>query len=264
MTILLGFIIFFLILFIIYFLYRKNSSEYFNNLDLNLNDLAINVMNLKKDIKRKEIMKTQLDKYNLQYEIIEAVDGSLLDIEKLKQDKLIKITDSELKKGQYGCYLSHINIWKKFIESDKKYCLVLEDDVKLCEDFSYKLNNLIFDLNNLDLSDNENNIDMIYLIPDSSCNSFFQEEKCKKNIGSPPIRNTRKSVYLGYGMYGYIITRQGAEKLLKYGIPMIIPIDVLTHQLSYLNILNILKTIIPYVEHTGTYSNTENIVSESV
>ena len=257
-----------LILLIIFLIYKNKKflNEHFqipdNNIYTsidNLNDLMTYVINLKKDVERKEIIIKQLENNNLNYEITEAVNGSELDLEKLKKENMIKITEGELKKGQYGCYLSHINIWKKFLETDKKYCLVLEDDALLCDNFNKKINHMIWELNNLDLNISKNNVDMIYLIPETSCIPFFGKEPCNKFAEHPNIKNISKPVHLGYGMYGYIITRKGAENLLKLAIPMTLPIDVLTHHLNYTNTLNIVKTVNPYVIHDGKYSNTENI-----
>jgi glycosyl transferase family 25 len=255
-----------ILILLIIFLFYKNKNEHIeipdNNIYTtvdNLNDLGIYIINLKKDVYRKENMIKQLDKNNLKYEITEAVNGSELDIEKLKKENMIKVTESELKKGQYGCYLSHVNIWKKFLETDKKYCLVLEDDAILTDNFNKKINHMVYELNNLDLSIPINNIDMIYLNTIYSCTLSFKESDCKKTIDGPNIKNVRKPIYLGYNTCGYIITRKGAENLLKFSIPMTLPIDVLIHKLNYTNTLNIVKTINPYVEHDGSYSNTENI-----
>ncbi len=258
-----------LILFIVFlhFNRKKNIIENFeipdNNIYTtidNLNDLGIYVINLKKDVERKENMIKQLEQNNLKYEITEAVNGSELDLEKLKKENIIKVTYYQLKKGQYGCYLSHINIWKKFLETDKKYCLVLEDDAILCENFNMKINHMIWELNKLDVSKPINNIDIIYLIPNTLCKNIFSEDECNRTLEGPNIRNVRKPLHLGYCAGAYIMTRKGAEKLLNYAIPMTLAIDVLIHRLNYTNTINVLKTIKPYVDSEQKYSNTDNII----
>jgi glycosyl transferase family 25 len=262
-------IILVLIILVVYLFFNNKKGEHFesskeinipDNIPDNMDDLLITFINLKKDVERKKKMEEKLNKHNLKYEITEAVNGYELDIDKLIKENIIKITEEKLKRGQYGVYLSHINIWKKLIESDKKYCLVLEDDVDFVDNFRQKINFMVHELNNLDLSNPNNNIDMIYLIPEMSCNHFFKEEDCKKSYDAPNLTNVRKPINIGYGMYGYIITKQGAEKLLKLSLPMTLPIDVLTHHLNYTNTINICKTIIPYINHIGEYSNTQSIV----
>ena len=47
------------------------------------------------------------------------------------QEEYVKSGTKMPHKGQYGCALSHTSLWKKFIESKKEYCLILEDDIGL-------------------------------------------------------------------------------------------------------------------------------------
>lgn len=43
-----------------------------------------------------------------------------------------------LRDGEIGCTIAHNLIWKKFIETDQKYCMILEHDAKLIrDDFSF-------------------------------------------------------------------------------------------------------------------------------
>jgi GR25 family glycosyltransferase involved in LPS biosynthesis len=41
--------------------------------------------------------------------------------------------------GAIGCSLSHYAVWKRFLETDAPYCLVLEDDAEISEGFSQKV-----------------------------------------------------------------------------------------------------------------------------
>lgn len=79
-------------------------------------------------------------------EIVEAIDTRLGWWKKYK-DEISKESVEELKTaiknkkrkthacltpGAIGCYLSHLNCWKKFLNSKKgNYCLILEDDSSL-------------------------------------------------------------------------------------------------------------------------------------
>ena len=72
-------------------------------------------------------------KAGLDFNIIEAIDGKEL---KLPHDNFSSIKYSLLhgKKsnlGELGCYLSHLKVLKTFIESEEKYALVCEDDIKI-------------------------------------------------------------------------------------------------------------------------------------
>lgn len=56
-------------------------------------------------------------------------------------------TDSEtLSLAALSLGLKHLGIWREFLESDKPYCLVFEDDVFLARDFVAKLNLCIAEL----------------------------------------------------------------------------------------------------------------------
>lgn len=37
--------------------------------------------------------------------------------------------------GAIGCYLSHAMVWKRFLDSNEEYCIILEDDALLPDDF---------------------------------------------------------------------------------------------------------------------------------
>jgi glycosyl transferase family 25 len=70
-----------------------------------------------------------------------AVDGSTLDIDKLKKDGIIS-NNNTLTKGEIGCYLSHVHLLKKALNS-KKPVLILEDDAKIEVDTLNKIKKVI-------------------------------------------------------------------------------------------------------------------------
>lgn len=121
------------------------------NLESNIIEKAF-VINLKR-------RKDRIDKFllkehfltGIELEIFEAIDGQLLSYdnsfhlnylnENILNNKLIHKIKG-LKVGEIGCFLSHYFIWKKIIELNKT-CLIFEDDAKICNDFSLKLNNIL-------------------------------------------------------------------------------------------------------------------------
>lgn len=72
-----------------------------------------------------------------------AINGKLLGGE------LDSIYPNKLNKGEKGCFLSHINLWKKQIKEDIEYFVIFEDDAIFCENFSEKFEKI---LNNLEKS----------------------------------------------------------------------------------------------------------------
>jgi glycosyl transferase family 25 len=160
----------------------------------------------------------ELAKYTVNFEIIEAVDGSKLNINKLTKNGIIKHkpADRILRKGEYGCYLSHIETINKFLKTDKKYCLILEDDVDFVIDFQNKCSNIL-----QELKDDNISFDMLFL--STNCGSYGKTQCDGKLI----TKNTYKPIQLGYGMHSYILTREGAQKIINLAFPIFCPIDVL-------------------------------------
>jgi GR25 family glycosyltransferase involved in LPS biosynthesis len=96
-----------------------------------MNDfLNIFVVSLEKDYKRRE-------KLGIIPDYIYAVNGYELDIDEMKKDGIINI-NNKMTKGEIGCYLSHIHMLKKALES-KKQVLILEDDANIEVDTFQKI-----------------------------------------------------------------------------------------------------------------------------
>jgi len=102
--------------------------------------------------------------------------------------------------GEYGVWVSTINLWKYIVDNSIETLLVLEDDIILQENF---LENL-----NLCLNDLPKNFDFLSLY-------YFQgqnEESEMVNIGSEFIQKSNNQYSAAQAMiYSYV----GAKKLLK-------------------------------------------------
>tara|TARA_Y100000389_G_C17471030_1_gene530920 strand:- start:5156 stop:5917 length:762 start_codon:yes stop_codon:yes gene_type:complete len=108
------------------------------------------VINLKRRSDRLNKFITKKD-YLPEFEIFDAIDGHQLNYDNnnnleyqnniILDSKLIKKIN-KLKVGEIGCFLSHYFIWKKIIKLNKP-CLIFEDDVNICIDFTNKLNNIL-------------------------------------------------------------------------------------------------------------------------
>ena len=128
-------IVFFLFLIVLFLKknYTNKHLEFFDNNTKNiLDNTSIYIINLDKDKDRWNTY-TNLNIPNIQLNRYTGVYGKNVNRQKLITDGILD-KDNVLKDGQLGCALSHINLWKDFYESenkdkDKKYLLVLEDDV---------------------------------------------------------------------------------------------------------------------------------------
>jgi len=100
--------------------------------------IKIYVVSLKEAKERRKHIKTQLEKINIEYEIIDAIYGKSLSNEELKQKCDMEIVNKYpnwLTKGAIGCALSHYKIYNKILQDGVDYGIVLEDDAKLLPKF---------------------------------------------------------------------------------------------------------------------------------
>lgn len=97
---------------------------------MNRNDINIYLVSLEKDKERRKYL-------NIKPDYTYAVDGSNLDIDKLKKDNIVS-PDCKLTKGELGCFLSHIHLLNKVVDSGK-FTLILEDDAKVPNDLIEKI-----------------------------------------------------------------------------------------------------------------------------
>ena len=134
--ILILFIIISIFVFINPIIIRPQFEKFKNSNDI-ISDMYVITLGKKERIKN---IKEQEVKINNRITRFNAVNGLKLDINELikndildKNHILYKIINSA--KKEIGCYLSHLNIYKKIAESNKKYGLIFEDDVKIAYDF---------------------------------------------------------------------------------------------------------------------------------
>ena len=108
-----------------------------------------------------------------------------------------------VKDGEVGCLLSHYKIWKDLVASDDDYRIILEDDVSFTKDFPSRMGEVLGKVNNYDI---------IYLGCGGVCGN-----QCKK-LGidkCPPTKIPGLfQAHHGFGAYGYIVSRKGANKLI--------------------------------------------------
>ena len=80
-------------------------------------------------------MEAQLARLGLEAEFVEAVDGLELSDATIKancNDQGFDYTDKRrLSPTEMGCAWSHRNVYKRLINSEEEYALVLEDDAVL-------------------------------------------------------------------------------------------------------------------------------------
>jgi len=127
--------------------------------------------------------------------------------------------------GAVGCTMSHASIWKIFLDRHAKseYCLIFEDDIRVEADFSKMIHQLSGDLSTL-----PNGLD-IWLLQ----YSVFRENRFKG------LTDTWVMPTNFFGTGAYIVSRNGAQKLLEHVYPIEMQVDGYMQTLANIGELNI-------------------------
>jgi GR25 family glycosyltransferase involved in LPS biosynthesis len=154
----------------------------------------------------------------------------------IRKEKLnIKVEAIELTRGSIGCALSHIQIWENILTGTKynndTYFIVLEDDVYVTHDFDSKLKHYMNKM--------PKDFDIIYLgtqyyvkyqhivqNADLKIPSNYRSSNGKDpDTDDKPLPFLKKVLYDHYGTFGYMISKNGAQKLLRNVYPLKQQID---------------------------------------
>lgn len=172
-------------------------------------------INLESRPDRDEHMKQIINKLNLQSitERIDAIDGSKLpesDIvtyitkygqKRIKDPK--KRYGVDLTFGGVGCALSHRKTWENIINNNYNNTLILEDDVDIPIDFMNKYKQISQYI--------PPDYDIVFLGYHPTTDEYLYRDKKHKLLRTQKV----------FGLYGYVVSLNGAKKLLN-----LFPIDV--------------------------------------
>lgn len=196
---------------------------------------GIYYINLDRRVDRNKNVIEQLKKHNLHATRVTAVDGTKLNnisnaivtkngIERMNKKLFVSLTN-----GGIGCAMSHRNIWLDIQKTKKNNCLILEDDITINDNFSSKLN---FYLNNV-----PDDYDILFLgyHPSSLKHVITNSQEYDYNNYNDSanifIRSNRV-----YGLFGYIVSQKGVDKLLKL-FPITNQIDTeISDAMKHLNV----------------------------
>ena len=129
------------------------QNENFSPLDSQLDNTDIFVVckNCDDQYNASQIAK-KFDILNINYRIYKQINGDIVDMKKLVFQGALKIRDQKITNDDYACFASNVNIWQIFLQSNRTYCVVLNDKLNIPSDFKNKLARVIDDLSltNLD------------------------------------------------------------------------------------------------------------------
>ncbi|MBS0848442.1 glycosyltransferase family 25 protein [Citrobacter sp. JGM124] len=163
--------------------------------------MKVFVINLARDVNKRLWIEKECARQDLDFEIYSAVDGGGLS-EAFLNENVFDYGKNFMTNGEIGCALSHINLYKKIIDDDLKYALIIEDDAVLDDGLKELL--LSFE--------KENKNEGIFLLT----GGFEYIENKKIDIGSFeffPVNTASMTT-------GYIITIGAAKKMLDFLLPV--------------------------------------------
>jgi procollagen-lysine,2-oxoglutarate 5-dioxygenase len=164
------------------------------------------IVHLEHEVDKRKQLEEQLQREQLTYEFVRAVDGQNGDLELHSFSVLPQWTEpftrKPMTKGEIGCALSHHSLWKRIVDEQLAYTLILEDDAVLCPSFAESLKAQLASAPEYDI---------LY-------------------VGRRPLREEDDTpfhpVKYSYGTHAYMLSYQGAKKLMDGGfLNHLIPVD---------------------------------------
>ncbi|MFP8918902.1 glycosyltransferase family 25 protein [Megasphaera indica] len=134
--------------------------------------------------------------------------------------------------GEIGCALSHLSIYKKFLQTNEKYIFVFEDDVEIRDDFPQLAPAVA------DFIGNQKKGAVLLLYKAKAHTRKVQ------SIGQSSVHILRSMA--GSAAHGYVINRVAAENILKAQTPLAFEIDAwaLYYKLLYLDIFCLNQNVV--------------------
>lgn len=179
---------------------RDSKFMNFNNFYSVESDIDYALISINdKRIDNKNQIRSILGK-ELQLKFLNANDDNEIR-EFLYENKDFTFSWNGFKNGEVGCFGSHYNVWKYLLESDLENILVIEDDAWLEENFidSFKYQ--------MSLLPKDYDVFSIYVDPNQ--HDRFNNDKHYLN-------DTISIAYQDWSTLGYVVSRQGAKKMLDF------------------------------------------------
>jgi len=174
------------------------------------------VINLSSSKDRLDCCNAEFLKAGLGFERIEAIDGSRLSSDKVDDVYQWQKSDyyKELSTGEIACYLSHRKVWQKILDDNLDFAIVCEDDISVSRTTASAIEAIASISQAWDcvkLAEFPIKREVLHSSELTGHTSAFQ----LVTYGKVPNRTCAQA-----------ISRQGAEKLLRYSEQILRPVDV--------------------------------------
>lgn len=171
------------------------------------------LINLDGSDERLQAATSALNEQNIYFERISAYDARKVEptsIAEYDEQKALSYMGRKLKGGELGCYFSHINCVKAFLQTDADYAIVLEDDMTPTENLKQKIDELLHKLDNQSW----------YLI-----NIGALKRKIYSPLFNIDTHEISQAHYFPMTTTGIIWNRAGAKAFLENCYPIYAPVD---------------------------------------
>lgn len=179
-------------------------------------EYPVYVINRKKDSDRLGRFRKSCAKWGVDFERLEAINCADLNFDYKPYNSQIADTfygKTQFLRGAVGCFLSHFNIWQKIVDMDLKLALICEDDARFLGPIPHRI--VEYNL--------PQGADLIFANQRTSVGIQGLAQDCppqKNSFDFFPINDAilsqlkTSSAISAIGTDGYILTTQGAQKLL--------------------------------------------------
>ena len=173
------------------------------------------ILNLPYDKERRVVISKQLESLSLEYEFVEAIDGSKLtaeEVDTLCQGQPQKYIGRQMSAAEVACYLSHIKVMEIICKRNISVAVILEDDVIVGSDFDSFLMH-------------SHRIPQYCKVLELGVPNDYA---VRWGLGKVRIYQDYEAelVYpFTYGAYGYLIRQTLCAKVIDQAYPIIAPID---------------------------------------
>jgi glycosyl transferase family 25 len=198
------------------------------------------VINLDRSPDRMQRIGRDLERLGVPYARHTAVDGRLLDLSAepdFDAQGYARLHGKTAVPNEVGCYLSHMGVMKRFLQTPHAHCLVLEDDALLCSDFDQVLQQVLDSPVNGDLTLLYGNRKHVALT--------LSQLPCGRQIVGYWGKQT--------GAVAYLVNRKAAEAFVQHMLPMRLPLD---HAFSQVWLMGIrMRGVHPFPVTTGAFES---------
>ncbi|MFT4181949.1 MAG: glycosyltransferase family 25 protein [Rhizobium sp.] len=176
--------------------------------------LPVYLINIDRATDRLAEMQRQSDEFGIKIERVDGVDGALLPQEEwvdVDHERFQRRHGRVILPGEYGCYRSHLLALRQFLAGDSPSAIIIEDDIALNGDFLARA---------LAVQEAAPKAEIIKLVN-------------HRWGGFRARTSSRKGDVVGRCLFGpqgstacYLVTRSGAEKIVRSLAVMSLPWDV--------------------------------------